>query len=97
MEKMSQRRYVACGSAFPAPECVVGKILAMSMENSRREKVGRKSDAVDLLNKRRNERRVGVKMPDNLRNAGLRFGILADDIETYSKAHPVTEAHSLIV
>ena len=28
----------------------------------RREKVGRKGDAIDLLNKRRNDRRVGVKM-----------------------------------
>jgi hypothetical protein len=59
----------------------------------RREKVGRKGDAVDLLNKRRNERRVGVKMPDNLRNAGLRFGMLADDIETYSKAHHRDQKH----
>ncbi len=61
----------------------------------RREKVGRKADAVDLLNKRRNERRVGVKMPDNLRNAGLRLSVLADDIETYSKAHHRDQKHIL--
>jgi integrase len=59
----------------------------------RREKVGRKGDAIDLLNKRRNDRRVGVKMPDNLRNAGIRFGVLADDIETYSKAHHRDQKH----
>jgi integrase len=59
----------------------------------RREKVGRKGDAIDLLNKRRNDRRVGVKMPDNLRNAGIRFGMLADDIETYSKAHHRDQKH----
>jgi site-specific recombinase XerD len=59
----------------------------------RREKVGRKGDAIDLLIKRRDERRVGVKMPDNLRNAGLRFSILADDIETYSKAHHRDQKH----
>ena len=59
----------------------------------RREKVGRKGDALDLLNKRRNDRRVGVKMPDNLRNAGLRFGVLADDIETFSKAHHRDQKH----
>lgn len=53
----------------------------------KREKVGRKSDAIDLLNKRRNERRVGVKLPDNLRDAGLKFKVLADDIERYSEAH----------
>ena len=34
-----------------------------------REKVGRKSDAEALLNKRRNERRVGKKMPENIRTA----------------------------
>ncbi len=61
----------------------------------RREKVGRKGDAVDLLNKRRNERRVGVKMPDNLRNAGIRLGVLADDIEAYSKAHHRDQKHIL--
>lgn len=53
----------------------------------KREKVGRKSDAIDLLNTRRNERRVGVKLPDNLRDAGLKFKVLSDDIERYSEAH----------
>lgn len=61
----------------------------------KREKVGRRGDAIDLLNKRRNERRVGVKMPDNLRSAGLRFSILADDIETFSKAHHRDQKHIL--
>jgi len=61
----------------------------------RREKVGRKADAIDLLNKRRNERRVGVKMPDSLRNAGVRLNLLADDIETYSKAHHRDQKHVL--
>lgn len=61
----------------------------------RREKVGRKSDAIDLLNKRRNERRVGAKLPDNLRRVGLRFSVLADDIETYSKAHHRDQKHIL--
>jgi hypothetical protein len=36
----------------------------------KREKVGRKSDAIDLLNKRRNERRIGAKLPDSLRRGG---------------------------
>lgn len=61
----------------------------------RREKVGRKADAIELLNKRRNERRVGVKMPESLRNAGLRLTVLADDIETYSKAHHRDQKHIL--
>jgi integrase len=53
----------------------------------KREKVGRKSDALDLLNKRRNERRVGTKLPDNLRDAGIKFKVLADDIESFSMSH----------
>jgi site-specific recombinase XerD len=52
-----------------------------------REKVGRKGHAVDLLNKRRNDKRIGVKLPDNLRSGGLKFKVLLDDVETFSKAH----------
>ena len=52
-----------------------------------REKVGRKGDAVDLLNKRRNERRIGTKLPENMRAKGVKFKTLADDIEVYSKAN----------
>jgi hypothetical protein len=53
-----------------------------------REKVGRKSDAEALLNKRRNERRVGKKMPENIRPAPIKFDELANYItEEYSKAH----------
>src|SRR5690349_19443064 len=53
-----------------------------------REVVGRKSDAEALLNKRRNERRVGKKMPENIRTAPIKFAKLADYItEEYSQAH----------
>lgn len=52
-----------------------------------REKVGRKSDAIALLEKRRNERRTGAKMPENIRAAVVRFSDLADAADTYSKAH----------
>jgi integrase len=52
-----------------------------------REKVGRKSDAIALLEKRRNERRTGAKMPENIRAAALKFNDLADAAETYSRAH----------
>ncbi len=53
-----------------------------------REKIGRKSDAEALLNKRRNERRVGKKMPENVRTSPIRFAELADYIKAeYSKAH----------
>ena len=43
-----------------------------------REKIGRKGDAIDLLNKRRNERRVGKKMPENLRTAPVKFSEIGD-------------------
>jgi len=53
-----------------------------------REKVGRKGDAKDLLNKRRNERRVGIKMPENLRTVPIRFGEIADHItEEFTQEH----------
>lgn len=53
----------------------------------RREKAGRKGDAIDLFRKRTEERRVGVKLPENLRAVGVRFGALCDDILVFSEAH----------
>jgi site-specific recombinase XerD len=53
----------------------------------RREKVGRKSDAIDLFRKRTEARRVGVKLPENLRAVGVKFGSLCDDILVFSEAH----------
>jgi site-specific recombinase XerD len=53
----------------------------------RREKAGRKSDAIDLFRKRTEERRVGVKLPENLRAVGVKFGALCDDIQVFSEAH----------
>ena len=52
-----------------------------------REKAGRKSDAIALLNKRRNEIRVGAKLPDDQRTSGIKFSVLANAIETFSEAH----------
>ena len=52
-----------------------------------REKVGPKGAAIKLLNKRRNEIRVGVKLPDNHRTAGTKFSVLADAIESFSESH----------
>ncbi len=53
-----------------------------------REKIGRKGEAIDLLNKRRNERRVGIKMPENLRTVAIRFSEIADHItDVYSAEH----------
>jgi len=53
----------------------------------RREKVGRKGDAIDLFRKRTEDRRLSVKLPENMRSAGLKFKTLADDIVTFSAAH----------
>lgn len=55
-----------------------------------RELAGRKSDAESLLLKRRNERRVGKKMPENVRSAPIKFGALAD----YITNDFTTEHHS---
>lgn len=40
----------------------------------------RKSDALALYRKRKNEIRVGAKLPENVRRASIRFGQLAADI-----------------
>ena len=53
----------------------------------RREKVGRRGDAVTLLSKRKADATMGVKMPDNLRNKGVTFAELAEAILVYAEAH----------
>jgi hypothetical protein len=53
----------------------------------RREKAGRNSDAIDLFRKRTEERRVGLKLPENLRAVGVKFSALCDDIQVFSEAH----------
>jgi integrase len=58
-----------------------------------REKVGRKSDALALYQKRKNEIRVGAKLPDNMRRASIRFESLADDIRRYSEKHHRDRSH----
>jgi len=53
----------------------------------KREKVGRKSDAIALYQQRKSEVRAGKKLPTNLRNAGIKFRELADAILAYSSSH----------
>ena len=53
----------------------------------KREKVGRKGNAINLYQKRKSDIRAGVKLPDNMKSAGVKFKSLADAILTYSKAH----------
>jgi integrase len=58
-----------------------------------REKVGRKSDALALYQKRKNEIRMGAKLPENMRRASIRFGQLAEDIRRYSEKHHRDQGH----
>jgi integrase len=53
----------------------------------KREKVGRKSDAIDLYRKRKADYRAGIKLPENMRSASIRFKSIADEIFAYSEKH----------
>ena len=55
--------------------------------NRRREKVGRRSAAIALYQKRKTEAREGEKLPLTLRKKHVRFSTLAQDALEYSKAH----------
>ena len=52
----------------------------------KREKVGRRGDAITLLSRRKADAAMGVKMPDNLRNKGVTFAELAEAILVYAEA-----------
>jgi len=59
-------------------------------QNAKRhwKKIGRRNNVVDLLNKRRNERRVGVKMPDDIRATPIKFGEVVGYVTSeYSESH----------
>ena len=53
----------------------------------KREKVGRRGDAIDLHHSRKADARAGKKRPADLRNSGVKFKELVDAILTYSLAH----------
>jgi integrase len=57
-----------------------------------REKVGRKSDAIALYQKRKADARRGVKLPELLPQKVTTFGELANDAVAYAKAHLRTRA-----
>jgi site-specific recombinase XerD len=58
----------------------------------RREKVGRKSDAIDLYRKRKSEALQGKKLPEKLRAKKVTFADLAEDALEYSEAHKLSYA-----
>lgn len=51
----------------------------------RREKIGLKSEAIKLAEKRRNERREGKKLPENLRSRAVTFREIAQTALEYSR------------
>ena len=53
----------------------------------KREKVGRKSDAITLYQKRRTELLSGWKLPENLKRSPLTFAQIAAPIAEYSRTH----------
>ena len=61
----------------------------------RREKVGPKSVAIKLAEKRRTDARAGVKMPENLRAKSATFSDLADRALAYSKANKRSHGHDV--
>ncbi len=55
----------------------------------KREKVGRKSDAIALYQQRKSEVRAGEKLPDNMRYRGERLAVVIDKaIVRYEREHP---------
>ncbi|HEY1647066.1 MAG TPA: site-specific integrase [Terracidiphilus sp.] len=54
--------------------------------NRRREKVGRRSDAITLLAKRKTEKLQGKKLPESLRRGAVLFKELLDDALEVSRA-----------
>jgi len=59
--------------------------------NRRREKAGRRSDAVTLLVKRKTEKLQGKKLPENLRRGAVPFKELLEDALEISQAENGTE------
>jgi integrase len=53
----------------------------------RREKVGRRSDAIALYQKRKADLRIGLKLPDNLRQRAVSVGELGRDAIQWYKDH----------
>jgi site-specific recombinase XerD len=56
----------------------------------RREKVGRKSDALAFYQKRKTEVLQGAKLPENLRKRSVLFSELAADVLEYSRANKIS-------
>lgn len=64
--------------------------------NRRREKVGRKSDAISLYQKRKADIRAGIKLPENLRQRGETVGAIIEDAEKWYKSHRIRSVRTAI-
>jgi integrase len=60
----------------------------------KREKVGRKSDAINLYQQRKSEIRAGVKMPANMRSKGETVSALIDKAITWATTNRPKSAHT---
>jgi integrase len=61
----------------------------------RREKVGRKGDAIDLYRKRKMEALQGKKLPEKLRTPAVTFRQIADAALGYSRARKTSYQHDV--
>ncbi len=64
-----------------------------SQHRRRREKVGSRSKAERLVEKRRTQAREGIKMPESFRAKPVTFGKLAERALAYSKANKRSYSH----
>lgn len=64
-----------------------------SQHRRRREKVGSRSAAIKLVEKRRTQAREGIKMPENLRAKPVTFAEIAQRALAYSKANKRSHSH----
>jgi hypothetical protein len=62
----------------------------------RREKVGRRSDAISLYQKRKADVRAGIKLPSNLRQRLLTVGELGKEAEQWYKDHDKRDLRTFI-
>jgi integrase len=53
----------------------------------KREKIGRKSDAIDAYRKRKDEVRRGIKLPDNMRDRGVTFQAIGEAAKKWYTDH----------
>ena len=61
----------------------------------KREKIGRRSDAVVLYQQRKNELRAGAKLAPNLRTKGPTFSVLAAEALAWSAEHRPKDIRTL--